>query len=210
MNLDNCLFRFRPLEISYERDYQILNNLEKGYEFFSTPIHFNDPFDSLIYVDSVQLINMIAKELDENLDDYINGIGDMCFRKLLEFENDDRNPRKNLNRMLYYGKIVQVREKVKEQFQNNIKEICFSENIKSVLMWSHYANDHKGFCIVYDIDELKKVNCYDNNNNQIDCNLRLNPIRYTNIRVDMTKYMYEYIPKYAFGVPDNLTDIMVS
>lgn len=27
---------------------------------------------------------------------------------------------------------------------------CFSEDPKSIIMWSHYANNHKGFCVEFD------------------------------------------------------------
>lgn len=34
---------------------------------------------------------------------------------------------------------------------------CFSVNPYSLLMWSHYAGQHRGFCVAYDYDELVKV-----------------------------------------------------
>lgn len=52
------------------------------------------------------------------------------------------------------------------------KTTCLSENSKSILMWSHYAKQHEGFCIEYDfnraietnfpIDRLAKVSYSDN------------------------------------------------
>lgn len=32
---------------------------------------------------------------------------------------------------------------------------CFTEHNDNYLMWSHYADDHKGFCIEYDVKKLK-------------------------------------------------------
>ncbi|EHH0850194.1 DUF2971 domain-containing protein, partial [Vibrio vulnificus] len=32
---------------------------------------------------------------------------------------------------------------------------CFSKNMDSILMWSHYADSHKGFCIAIDYPELE-------------------------------------------------------
>ena len=31
---------------------------------------------------------------------------------------------------------------------------CFSEDYKSILMWSHYAKDHTGFCVQYNFKSL--------------------------------------------------------
>ena len=33
---------------------------------------------------------------------------------------------------------------------------CFSENNNNTLMWSHYADSHKGFCLEYDLKRIKK------------------------------------------------------
>ena len=32
---------------------------------------------------------------------------------------------------------------------------CFSERNDNVLMWSHYANSHEGFCVEYDLKRIK-------------------------------------------------------
>ncbi|MEI6866652.1 DUF2971 domain-containing protein [Flavicella sp.] len=32
---------------------------------------------------------------------------------------------------------------------------CFSENYKEILMWSHYADKHKGICVGYNIEKNK-------------------------------------------------------
>ncbi|MBU2060321.1 MAG: DUF2971 domain-containing protein [Bacteroidetes bacterium] len=37
---------------------------------------------------------------------------------------------------------------IKENF-SNIGICCFSRNINSILMWSHYAENHKGFCLEF-------------------------------------------------------------
>ena len=31
---------------------------------------------------------------------------------------------------------------------------CFSKNMNEILMWSHYADNHKGVCLEWEIDEL--------------------------------------------------------
>lgn len=41
-----------------------------------------------------------------------------------------------------------------EILDNILKVYCLSEKNNSILMWSHYANNHEGFCIGYDMKEL--------------------------------------------------------
>ena len=57
-------------------------------------------------------------------------------------------------------------EKVKSEYESFKKRIqsagVFSLSVSkeplNILMWSYYANKHKGFCIEYDIDILTKYN----------------------------------------------------
>ena len=41
---------------------------------------------------------------------------------------------------------------------NIFKTTCLSENSKSILMWSHYAQQHEGFCIEYDFNNAIESN----------------------------------------------------
>jgi hypothetical protein len=40
-------------------------------------------------------------------------------------------------------------------YRNHAKICSFSSRNDSILMWSHYSEDHTGFCIEYDISELR-------------------------------------------------------
>jgi hypothetical protein len=68
-------------------------------------------------------------------------------------------------------KMVKINQSVKEDF-NNVKNklnnmishngtsgvYSLSTNHLDELLWAHYANSHKGFCIEYDLDMLLKLN----------------------------------------------------
>lgn len=53
---------------------------------------------------------------------------------------------------------------------------CFSETSKNLLMWSHYANKHTGFCVEYDISNMDNI-----------YKLNLFPILYKTERPEITK-----------------------
>ncbi|ALN64598.1 hypothetical protein GLA29479_3747 [Lysobacter antibioticus] len=74
---------------------------------------------------------------------------------------------------LYAGHSVEEREKLKPlllrfldenneslarefsvALRSSFKLCSFSERVDSTLMWSHYADSHKGFCIEYDVRSL--------------------------------------------------------
>ncbi len=44
-------------------------------------------------------------------------------------------------------------------FRKTLCVCCFSKNKDEILMWSHYANDHKGVCLEWDIDFEKMKDC---------------------------------------------------
>lgn len=41
---------------------------------------------------------------------------------------------------------------------NKIKICSLSSEYNNFLMWSHYANEHKGICIAYDVSKVKEYN----------------------------------------------------
>ena len=57
---------------------------------------------------------------------------------------------------------------------------CFSESIQSVLMWSHYADSHKGFAMEYDFRPWLKIPVK---------NVGLFPVIYDDERLDVSTYI---------------------
>lgn len=77
---------------------------------------------------------------------------------------------------------------------------CFSENVENILMWSHYANSHKGFALEYDFRPILE---------QPIKNVGLFPVVYSEERFDISDYI-----AWAFlriiGVPAKMPDISAS
>lgn len=68
--------------------------------------------------------------------------------------------------------------KISLESQNHICIGALSENINSTLMWSHYGDEHKGFCIEYDFNIADKKYW-----------VPLHPVIYQNDIPDFSKYM---------------------
>lgn len=85
---------------------------------------------------------------------------------------------------------------------------CFSETVKSVTMWSHYANSHKGFVLEYDLRNIvtKCTSCEKN-----DCDDRmfysLYPIIYDIKRYDATAFVEIFLVK-ELGADAKVPDVM--
>ena len=71
-------------------------------------------------------------------------------------------------------------------------------------MWSHYADNHKGFCLIYDKEELKKAKRFSLNKEEINQHIRLDKVQYVETQVDMTEDVREYI---RYNILPNLGDV---
>ena len=62
----------------------------------------------------------------------------------------------NNNKVIQMERTFYTFEKtLKEKITNSFFVGCLAENYKNRLMWSHYADSHKGFCIEYDYSNYK-------------------------------------------------------
>ena len=70
---------------------------------------------------------------------------------------------------------------------------CFSEEFTANLMWAHYADSHRGFCLEYDFTKYMR-DCEENCGNVLGChnfmlNLTLAPVHYNSSRFDATTFL---------------------
>ncbi len=135
--------------------------LYDGLIFPASPDTFNDPFDCEFVLENNFLNSRTAREI------LIKQLVTMC--PLTETEkNSLRNGidlEKDLKAILwnYYRKTskgiasIMLREMgvAMHEIKNALRVACFSADNRSILMWSHYAQNHKGFCIEYDFNELE-------------------------------------------------------
>ena len=88
--------------------------------------------------------------------------------------------KQNANSQSYYKAFQQVIDEEYRSIQesaNRFRISCFAQTPYSLLMWSHYARYHQGFCIEYETPELNDINepIYRN----------LFPVIYTDTRTDL-------------------------
>lgn len=67
-----------------------------------------------------------------------------------------------------------------KDFINGFKVSCFTTSPYSMLMWSHYANEHKGFCVEYEIPNYNKDDAHLFHN--------LFPVIYSESRTSVLQY----------------------
>ena len=146
------LYKYAPWQEKDDNNFT-RKNIESSKLYFSTPDSFNDPFDNApsynISPESRNaLLNIYIQDNSSNFSDtFINEAHNMsapAFNTI--FKQSD------------YYKL------------NNAKRgiTCFSKDNANILMWSHYANNHSGVCLGFDIDESDEhlVNFFDETKNQ--------------------------------------------
>ncbi len=126
---------------------------------FTPPLYFNDPFDCLPTFNGMKassfnknkLLGMFEDKIESAYLDYCKLTNDPMhlddYRKLL-FSQD------------LWGKFLkfdtEIAEKARMAFTKDILPrmavFCLSEAFDNKLMWSHYADSHKGFCIEFDAE----------------------------------------------------------
>ena len=122
-NYPETFYKYRPAN-----DYTV--SLLKKYEIqFAYAEEYSDPFDSKV---------IIKKESDI----------DAVLRKL-ETTPIDEEEKRSLRKRIEEGGIVfeQLRMAAYEAAKHSIMSSCFSTKSDNLLLWSHYAESHKGICV---------------------------------------------------------------
>ena len=77
--MENLLFRYR------NGDENSINAFEDNKLYFSIPDYFNDPFDSVAYINQKNLKSRIEKDLDEHMLEYLNNATNQLFSLVTSF-----------------------------------------------------------------------------------------------------------------------------
>lgn len=120
------LYRYMRFDDYWEK------NIFEGQVYLSEASKLNDPFDCLVYIDHKEYIEYMFQMTCK----LFPGINRKVLRKT-------------------------VKESVNDEIDTNLYDMkkkfriaCFTKNNTSPLMWAHYADSHKGFCVEYDLTKL--------------------------------------------------------
>lgn len=187
-HIPDRLYRYRAAS---DRDW---DNLRNGKMWMSAANRYNDPFDSGITVDwQILKIASIKKRIRDAAYPWLT---DQLRQQLLDHSDPTAE---YIELMLSSGapptdhhkaQARQVIENVEGGLSvpgnptpsiQSIVHVCsLAASGRSLLMWSHYANQHEGFCVEYDFCSLPKG---DPNRN------RLYPVRYDARRFEVSAYL---------------------
>jgi hypothetical protein len=128
------VYKYRPVD-KYTLELLINNEFH-----LSSPKEFNDPFDSWIYYDFSGSKDEILKRFEE--------LGP----EILTQELKDAFERVNYD-LKFLDKGVQ-----ESMLQDELLVACFSEVKDNILLWSHYADCHKGVALGFEVITVENYN----------------------------------------------------
>jgi Protein of unknown function (DUF2971) len=174
--------------------------LEDGVLWRTPPSHFNDPYDSLVYFDIGRFLieDFTIDELRAAVTKS-NAEGKFRPKPLAKPTQHREWQERFLNRVLegqpeqtvdavrrmIKARNVRLQREAVQQFSDTVREgysvISFAGDVSSVLIWSHYSQEHKGFCIEYNLSgtELGRL-CY--------------PVIYRRKLLDSSRYIFKRDP----------------
>ena len=124
--------------------------------YLSNPYNFNDPYDSAFSIDIEKFKEDTKKSLEQKV---IELYTDTLIRKAGIDPNIVSNKDINIDMGIMDGFLDENQQFFYDYYVKNrikFKVSCLSEIHDSILMWSHYANQHQGFCIGYDTSEIEE------------------------------------------------------
>lgn len=121
-----------------DKDNLTKKNIKGSKLYFNTPDSFNDPFDTSPNYDippltREKLLELFAKQNSGKYDADL--IAEACKISGLEFNK--------IFKGMDYDRAHNAKRGI----------TCFSRKNDNILMWSHYAYNHQGVCLGFDIDE---------------------------------------------------------
>ena len=123
---------------------QSIENLKNQVIYFGSPLRFNDPYDCALFPSINEPTNA---EVDEIRSHYL---ATPDLEKVVEAQFQNMSVPGLRVLLLQIGQGVLDREVQRFLSQRGVS--CFAERPDNLLMWSHYADHHKGFCLEFKTD----------------------------------------------------------
>ena len=186
------LFRYRSFNTEiinvYSNVHQKLIGIEKwkfeafeGVVYPSSPLYFNDPYDCEFCIHPDALLEILDRQTYIKILEEQFRLKPKEKKKILNTKNIGSTIQQILRNhgvKLQKSLVNVLQDKLNSsmsEVKDSVRVVCLSEVYDSILMWSHYAQNHTGFCIEYDFEE----------NNMFY--KRLYPVKYTTDRYAISK-----------------------
>ena len=209
LHIPQRLYKYRKFSDQHKRA------LENGILYRCSPDKFNDPYDTAVYFNVDRLL-MEDRSLEEAVQAAevatveatpyspkpiqepirFGNWRKKALEETLAHAPDEFRSIPNLSAAIEKASQLEnerMMTRLSEHFRSGFGVISLSEVPSSILMWSHYSNNHAGFCIEYDFstmppEDLRRRFCF--------------PVYYRGKLTDATRYLAKADPatiNFSFG-----------
>ncbi len=119
---------------------------EKNQIYFQSPDCFNDPFDSKI--------NYIYEGTEDQRIDRLIYYWEKGGTTYDTEEMTYTKAKEQVQKGLDITQVTNTSKKTAERLRKLLGVFCMTEEKDNLLMWSHYADSHKGFCVGFDTQDV--------------------------------------------------------
>jgi hypothetical protein len=198
-NFPKALYRYRNLE----RLAYTLEELREGYIYLSNPTNFNDPYDSALSTSYEQVHKRILEKFGPEY-----GFEPDITSKYLESLGEEEKELEQQSFDSLVGGILSLsfgphpgNQDLLSRFRNLVRVSCFAKSPNSVLMWSHYANQHKGICVEFSGSSMLSSPKF------IEL---LHPVRYTEKLLGLFQLLYPFTAPEPSPLPPDVWPILAA
>ena len=151
------LFRYRPVST------KSLEALRTNKLYFSSANHYDDPFDTFLHIDieSIQKEYLSAFQTPESTEAVVNSVKTLLGGILTE-EQAAQLTVGNVTNALSHGltnSFLSTALSLRDEVKKDTWSVCFSENGFNEVLWLKYADQHKGFVQIYDLENNENFLC---------------------------------------------------
>lgn len=190
------IYRYRPITVNN------IDALQNNKLYFSRSSYYDDPFDTYLHIDYKSIYQQLIST--ENSKEAAVGIfKQICVQKGVDgkiIESKIKEINQTSTEQFFNVLVSFLTSEIQPLIRNTSMSVCFSESGLNETMWLKYADQYKGFCLVYSLQDDEKLLCGKQDKCQ-NCGINkfgtpLYPMYYSEIRYDATKYAYNLAHEY--------------
>ena len=151
------LFRYRPVST------KSLDALRTNKLYFSSANYYDDPFDTFLHIDieTIRKEYLSAFQTPESTEAVVDGVKSLLGNILSE-EQAAQFTVENVTNALSHGlteSFLNAALSLRDEVKKDTWTVCFSENGFNEVLWLKYADQHRGFVQIYDLENNDNFLC---------------------------------------------------
>lgn len=184
------LFRYRPVST------KSLEALRTNKLYFSSANYYDDPFDTFLHIDieKIRREYLNAFQTPESTEAVVDGVKSLLAGVLTD-EQASQLTVENVTKALSTGlteSFLSSALALRDEVKKDTWSVCFSENGFNEVLWLKYADQHKGFVQIYDLENNENYLC-GKQEKCANCGIKnygtpLYPIYYSDTPYDATNF----------------------